>query len=139
MTYKHPLLFKALCYVDGHWVHSESGHSVAVHNPADQKLIGHVPMLDQSQIISAVDAAHRAFAAWREQSLDARGTILRRWAALILEHQEDLARILSQEQGKPLAESRGEIAYAASFIPWFAEEARRLYGQNIPSHIPGAH
>jgi aspartate-semialdehyde dehydrogenase len=139
MTYKHPLLFKALCYVDGHWVHSDSGHSVAVHNPADLKLIGHVPMLDQPQIVAAVDAAHRAFAGWREQSLDARGTILRRWAALILEHQEDLARILSQEQGKPLAESRGEIAYAASFIPWFAEEARRLYGQNIPSHIPGAH
>ena len=81
MTYKHPLLLKALCYVDGHWVHSESGDSVAVHNPADQKLIGHVPMLDQPQIIAAVDAAHRAFAAWRKQSLDARGTILRRWAA----------------------------------------------------------
>lgn len=139
MTYKHPLLFKALCYVDGHWVHSDSGHSVAVHNPADRKLIGHVPMLDQPQIVAAVDAAHRAFADWREQSLDARAEILRRWAALILEHQEDLARILSLEQGKPLTESRGEIAYAASFIPWFAEEARRLYGQNIPSHIPGAH
>jgi aspartate-semialdehyde dehydrogenase len=139
MTYKHPLLFKALCYVDGHWVHSDSGHSIAVHNPADQKLIGHVPMLDQPQIVAAVDAAHRAFVDWREQSLEARGVILRRWAALILEHQEDLARILSLEQGKSLAESRGEIAYAASFIPWFAEEARRLYGQNIPSHSPGAH
>ena len=89
--------------------------------------------------LQAIDAAQRAFASWREQSLEARGAILRRWGELILEHKEDLARILSEEQGKPLAESRGEIAYAASFIPWFAEEARRLYGQNIPSHIPGAY
>ncbi|MGY4641787.1 NAD-dependent succinate-semialdehyde dehydrogenase [Pseudomonas sp. TE24901] len=139
MTYKHPLLFKALCYVDGHWVHSDSASTLAVHNPATQDVIGHVPMLEQAQITAAVDAAHRAFPAWREQSLDARATVLKRWASLILEHQEDLARILSLEQGKSLAESRGEIAYAASFIPWFADEARRLYGQNIPSHIPGAH
>jgi len=139
MTYQHPLLFKALCYIDGQWVHSDSGHSIAVHNPATRTVIGHVPMLDQPQIVAAVDAAQQAFPAWREQSLDARGKILRRWAALIVEHSEDLARILSLEQGKSLAESRGEIAYAASFIPWFAEEARRLYGQNIPSHIPNAH
>ncbi|KJH83894.1 succinate-semialdehyde dehydrogenase [Pseudomonas fluorescens] len=139
MPYQHPLLFKALCYIDGHWVHSDSGHSVAVHNPANRTVIGHVPMLDQPQIVAAVDAAHHAFPAWREQSLETRGALLRRWAALITEHSEDLARILSLEQGKPLAESRGEIAYAASFIPWFAEEARRLYGQNIPSHIPNAH
>jgi len=139
MTHKHPLLFKALCYIDGHWVHSDSGNSIAVHNPANQKLIGHVPLLDQPQLLQAVDAAQRAFVSWREQSLEARGAILRRWGELMLEHKEDLARILSEEQGKPLAEARGEIAYAASFIPWFAEEARRLYGQNIPSHIPGAH
>jgi aspartate-semialdehyde dehydrogenase len=138
MPLDHPLLFKSLCYVDGHWLHSDDGASIAVHNPADQSVIGHVPMLGQTQIAAAVDAAQRAFADWREQSLETRAALLRRWAELILQHQEDLARILSQEQGKPLAEARGEIRYAASFIPWFAEEARRLYGQTIPSHIPGA-
>lgn len=139
MPLDHPLLFKSLCYIDGHWVHSDDGSSVAVQNPADGSVIGHVPMLGQPQIVAAVDAAQRAFGAWREQSLEHRGALLRRWAELILLHQEDLARILSEEQGKPLAEARGEIRYAASFIPWFAEEARRLYGQTIPSHIPGAH
>lgn len=138
MPLDHPLLFKSLCYVDGHWLHSDDGASIAVHNPADQSVIGHVPMLAEKQIVAAVDAAQRAFAGWREQSLDARAALLRRWAELILQHQEDLARILGLEQGKPLAEARGEIRYAASFIPWFAEEARRLYGQTIPSHIPGA-
>ncbi|SDG47022.1 NAD-dependent succinate-semialdehyde dehydrogenase [Phytopseudomonas seleniipraecipitans] len=139
MPLDHPLLFKSLCYIDGHWVHSDDGSSVAVQNPADGSAIGHVPMLGQPQIVAAVDAAQRAFGAWRDQSLEHRGALLRRWAELILLHQEDLARILSEEQGKPLAEARGEIRYAASFIPWFAEEARRLYGQTIPSHIPGAH
>ena len=138
MPLDHPLLFKSLCYIDGHWVHSDDGSSVAVQNPADGSVIGHVPMLGQPQIVAAVHAAQRAFGAWREQSLEHRSTLLRRWAELILLHQEDLARILSEEQGKPLAEARGEIRYAASFIPWFAEEARRLYGQTIPSHIPGA-
>lgn len=139
MPLNHPLLFKSLCYIDGHWVHSESGASIAVQNPADQSLIGHVPLLDQTQIRQAVDAAEKAFPAWRAASLDQRALHLRRWAELILQHKEDLAQLLSLEQGKPLFEARGEIEYAASFIPWFAEEARRLDGRNIPSHIPGAH
>lgn len=139
MPLDHPLLFKSLCYVDGHWLHSSSGASIAVQNPASQQDIGHVPLLEREQIVAAVDAAERAFGAWRDESLDTRAAALRRWAELILRHQDDLARILSEEQGKPLAEARGEIRYAASFIPWFAEEARRLYGQTIPSHIPGAH
>lgn len=139
MPLTHPLLFKSLCYVDGQWVHSGSGASIAVQNPATRETIGHVPMLEQAQIVAAIDAAERAFPRWRDERLDTRAGLLRRWAELILEHEEDLARILSEEQGKPLREARGEIRYAASFIPWFAEEARRLYGQNIPSHIPGAH
>jgi aspartate-semialdehyde dehydrogenase len=137
MNIQHAKLFKSMCYVDGKWL--DSSNQVDVCDPATQMLIGRVPMLDQTQIISSIDAAHRAFPGWRAMSLDARSKILRRWAELILEHAEELAQILSREQGKPLTESRGEIAYAASFIPWFAEEARRLYGQNIPSHIPGAH
>ena len=136
MSHHYP--FNSLCHVDGQWLHSHSGNSIAVHDPANRQVIGHVPLLDHEQIVAAVDAAHRAFTAWRQQSLDSRAALLRRWAELMLEHQEALARILSEEQGKPLAEARGEIAYAASFIPWFAEEARRLNGQTIPSHIAGA-
>jgi aspartate-semialdehyde dehydrogenase len=138
MPLKHPLLFRSLCYVDGQWVHSPSGASIAVQNPATQAEIAHVPMLEREQIIAAVDAAERAFVNWRRQSLEARSAVLQRWAELILQHQEDLAAILCEEQGKPLAEARGEIRYAASFIPWFAEEARRLYGRTIPSHIADA-
>lgn len=130
--------FKQLCHVDGQWLHSTSGSSIAVLDPANRQTIGHVPLLDHEQIVAAVDAAQRAFTPWRNLRLEERVTLLRRWGELILAHQEALARILSQEQGKPLAEARGEIAYAASFIPWFAEQARRLYGQTIPSHIPGA-
>lgn len=136
MSHHYP--FNSLCHVDGQWLHSHSGSSIAVHDPANRQVIGHVPLLDHEQIVAAVDAAQRAFTAWRQQSLDSRAALLRRWAELMLEHQEALARILSEEQGKPLAEARGEIAYAASFIPWFAEEARRLNGQTIPSHIAGA-
>ncbi|MCQ4318976.1 NAD-dependent succinate-semialdehyde dehydrogenase [Stutzerimonas stutzeri] len=138
MSLKHPLLFKSLCYIDGQWVHSRSGASIAVQNPANQAEIAHVPMLEREQIVATVDAAERAFANWRRQSLGERAVLLQRWAELILQHQQDLAVILSEEQGKPLAEARGEIRYAASFIPWFAEEARRLYGRTIPSHIVDA-
>ncbi len=139
MPRKHYPELKSLCHVDGQWLDSASGKRIAVHNPATRQVIGHVPLLDQEQIVGAIDAAQRAFGQWREQSLEARAVLLRRWADLILQNQEALAWILSEEQGKPLAESRGEIAYAASFIPWFAEQAWRLYGENIPSHIPGAH
>ena len=132
-------LFKNSCYIDGQWVNSEDGSQVEVINPATCELIGHVPMLSRAQISRAVDAAQSAFDRWRHLSLADRASRLHAWAELILDNQEALARILSLEQGKPLAEARGEIAYAASFIPWFAEEAKRLYGQNIPSHIPGAH
>ncbi|WP_444437237.1 NAD-dependent succinate-semialdehyde dehydrogenase [Pseudomonas sp. A6] len=139
MSYAHPLLFKSLCYVNGQWLHSASGASIAVENPANREIIGHVPLLEREQIVAAVDAAVAAFPAWRKLSLDQRAAPLLRWAELIRQHREDLAQILSLEQGKPLAEARGEIDYAASFIPWFAEQARRLDGRNIPSHIPGAH
>jgi aspartate-semialdehyde dehydrogenase len=139
MFLAHPLLFKSLCYVNGRWVHSDSGATVAVLNPADQKVLGHVPMLDKAQIEGAVDAARQALASWRWVSLEERAQCLRRWAELILRYREDLAKLLTLEQGKPLAEARGEISYAASFIPWFAEEAKRLTGQNIPSHIADAH
>ncbi|BAN25613.1 NAD-dependent succinate-semialdehyde dehydrogenase [Caballeronia insecticola] len=139
MQLGHPVLFKSLCYVDGRWVHSDSAASIAVTNPADQKVIGHVPMLDRAQIVSAVDSAERAFQSWRWMPQQKRSALLLRWHELIMRHQADLAGILSLEQGKPLAESKGEIAYAASFVEWFANEAKRLAGRTIPTHIDGAH
>ncbi|BBU29799.1 NAD-dependent succinate-semialdehyde dehydrogenase [Burkholderia sp. THE68] len=139
MLLGHPVLFKSLCYIDGRWVHSSDAASIAVTNPADQKVIGHVPMLDKSQIVGSIDAADRAFQSWRWMPQQKRGALLLRWHELIMRHQSDLAGILSLEQGKPLAESKGEIAYAASFIEWFANEAKRLTGRTIPTHIDGAH
>ncbi|MGF7129654.1 aspartate-semialdehyde dehydrogenase [Paraburkholderia sp. EB58] len=138
MLLGHPVLFKSLCYVGGRWVHSATASTVAVHNPADQEVLGHVPMLDAAQIEEAVDAAHHAFTSWRWLPVAKRAALLLRWHELILRHQNDLAAILSLEQGKPLAEARGEIAYGASFVEWFAHEARRLNGRTIPSHIDGA-
>jgi aspartate-semialdehyde dehydrogenase len=139
MLLGHPVLFKSLCYIDGRWVHSDSAASVPVTNPADQKVIGHVPLLDKAQIVKAVDAADRAFQTWRWVPQQKRSALLLRWHELIMRHQADLAGILSLEQGKPLAESKGEVAYAASFVEWFANEAKRLTGRTIPTHIDGAH
>ncbi|BBP98736.1 NAD-dependent succinate-semialdehyde dehydrogenase [Burkholderia sp. SFA1] len=139
MLLGHPVLFKSLCYVDGRWIHSDSAASIAVTNPADQNVIGHVPMLDKAQIKSSIDAADRAFQSWRWMPQQKRSALLLRWHELIMRHQSDLAGILSLEQGKPLAESKGEITYAASFVEWFANEAKRLSGRTIPTHIDGAH
>jgi aspartate-semialdehyde dehydrogenase len=138
MMLGHPVLFKSLCYVDGRWIHSDSASTVAVQNPADQEVIGHVPMLDRPQIEASISAAQRAFESWRWVPQERRSAILLRWHELILRHRNDLAGILSLEQGKPLAESKGEIAYAASFVEWYANDAKRLAGRTIPSHINGA-
>ncbi|MET3218971.1 UNVERIFIED_ORG: aspartate-semialdehyde dehydrogenase [Burkholderia territorii] len=135
----HPVLFKSTCYVDGRWIHSDSAATVAVVNPADQAVIGHVPMLERAQIVAAVDAAQRAYDPWRWTPQAVRSAALLRWHALILRHVDDLAALLSLEQGKPLAEARGEIRYAASFVEWFANEAKRFAGRTIPTHIDGAH
>jgi len=139
MKFGHPVLFKSVCYVDGHWTHSDTASTVAVQNPADQSVIGHVPMLERAQIVAAIDAADRAFASWRWVAQTQRSAALLRWHALIVRHAEDLASLLSLEQGKPLEEARGEVRYAASFVDWFANEAKRLAGRTIPTHIDGAH
>ncbi|MBN3755714.1 NAD-dependent succinate-semialdehyde dehydrogenase [Paraburkholderia sp. Tr-20389] len=139
MLLGHPVLFKSLCYIDGRWVHSETASTVAVQNPADQEVIGHVPMLNREQITGAIASAQNAFEKWRWVPVAKRAALLLRWHELVLRHQNDLAGILSLEQGKPLAEAQGEIAYGASFIEWFAHEGKRLNGRTIPTHIDGAH
>ncbi|HEY0341102.1 MAG TPA: NAD-dependent succinate-semialdehyde dehydrogenase [Steroidobacteraceae bacterium] len=127
-------LLRQAAYIDGKWV--DGAEVIAVRNPATGCVLGTVPALGAAETVAAVEAAQRAFAPWRALGAAARAVILRRWYELMIEHREDLARLMTGEQGKPLAESRGEITYAASFLEWFAEEARRAYGDIIPGHMP---
>jgi succinate-semialdehyde dehydrogenase / glutarate-semialdehyde dehydrogenase len=129
-----PALLRQQCYVNGAWRDATGGAAIPVHNPATGAALGTVPAFDAGATAKAVAAAHAAFPAWAAKTAKERGTLLRRWHDLILQNAADLARLMTAEQGKPLAESRGEIAYAASFVEWFAEEAKRVYGDVIPGH-----
>src|SRR5438105_3781546 len=128
-----PRLFRQACYVDGGWIES-SVHGIDVDNPATGEVIGTVPRLGRAETRQAIDAAARAFPAWRRKTGKERAQVMRRWFDLMMANQEDLARLMTTEQGKPLTESRGEVAYAASFLEWFGEEAKRIYGDTIPPH-----
>jgi succinate-semialdehyde dehydrogenase / glutarate-semialdehyde dehydrogenase len=136
--FERPDLLRDRAYVGGAWCDAGDGRRLAVTDPAAGSLLGTVPDMGEREALRAVEAAAGAFPAWRATPARERGAILRRWAGLMLRHKEDLARIMTLEQGKPLAESRGEIDYAASFLDWFGEEAKRLYGETIPSHLPGS-
>ncbi len=127
-------LFRQQAYIDGTWLDAESGQTIEVKNPATGDIIGTVPKMGATETRRAITAAERALPAWRALNAKERAKKLYRWFQLIIQHQEDLARLMTQEQGKPLAESRGEIAYAASFIEWFSEESKRVYGDVIPGH-----
>ena len=129
-----PKLFREQCYIDGHWADADGGGVIEVSNPANGDVLGSVPKMGAAETRRAIEAAERAWPAWRGLLAKERATILRRWFELILENQEDLAQLMTLEQGKPLAESRGEVVYGASFIEWFAEEAKRVYGDTIPQH-----
>jgi succinate-semialdehyde dehydrogenase/glutarate-semialdehyde dehydrogenase len=128
---KDPKLFRERCYMDGEWVGAQK--TLPVLNPATGQTLGAVPDMGTAETRRAIEAAERALPAWREKPAKERAAILRKWFDLMIACQEDLAQILTAEQGKPLAEARGEIAYGASFIEWFAEEAKRAYGEVIPS------
>lgn len=134
-----PHLFRQQCYVDGRWIDAGSGETLDVHNPANGDAIGKVPRLAAEEIDRAVDAAAAAFRHWRSRTAQERADRMMDWHDLMLEHREDLATLMTLEQGKPMGESRGEIDYAASFIRWFAEEARRMYGETIPGARVGQH
>ncbi|WP_441232343.1 NADP-dependent succinate-semialdehyde dehydrogenase [Tardiphaga sp. 215_C5_N2_1] len=137
MTLKSSLkdqsLLRDACYVDGAWIAAEQGETITVENPANGESIGSVPKMGAAETNRAIEAANDALPSWRGRTAKERSAVLRRWFDLMMANQEDLARIMTAEQGKPLAESRGEIAYAASFIEWFAEEGKRVYGDTIPS------
>lgn len=128
-------LIREACYIDGQWVGADSGETIAVTNPATGEQLGTVPKCGADETRLAIAAAEAAFPAWRAKTAKERAVILRRWYELMMTNQEELARILTIEQGKSLTESRGEIAYGASFIEWFAEEGKRLYGEVIPGHM----
>ncbi|WP_212632054.1 NAD-dependent succinate-semialdehyde dehydrogenase [Pseudomonas sp. KB-10] len=130
-------LLREQAYIDGQWVEADNEARFAVTNPANGELIAEVASVGQVETARAIAAAKAALPAWREKTAKERSAILRNWYNLIMANQEDLARLLSWEQGKPLAESRGEIAYGASFIEWFAEEAKRVYGDVIPHDKQG--
>lgn len=131
---KDPLLLRQQCYIDGKWTDADSGETIEVTNPANDEVIATVPKMGADETRVAIEAANRAWPAWRALTAKERSTILRNWFNLIMENADDLALLMTSEQGKPLAEAKGEVVYGASFIEWFAEEARRVYGDTIPQH-----
>ena len=129
-------LVREQCYIDGQWADADSGEVLEVTNKATGEVLGTVPRMGADETRRAIEAANAAYPAWRARTAKERARILRSWADLMMENQDDLATLMTAEQGKPLAESRGEVVYAASFIEWFAEEGKRLYGDTIPSFAP---
>ena len=133
---KNPGLLCERAYIDGAWVEAADGGTFPVTNPADGSLVANVPQLGVAETRAAIEAANAAWPAWRSRTAKERAAILRRWFDLMVANKDDLAAIMTAEQGKPLAESAGEVMYGASFIEWFAEEAKRVYGDVIPTHLP---
>lgn len=134
---KDPSLFRQANYIDGKWVEADNGKTMVVNNPATGEAIGDVPAMGAQETRRAIEAAHRAQPAWRNKTAKERAAVLRRMYDLMMANADDLAVIMTAEQGKPLSESKGEISYAANFIEWFAEEGKRVYGDTIPQHLPG--
>ena len=134
MQLNDPDLLRHQAYIDGQWCDAPDGAVTEIFNPANGESLGHVPNLGAAETRRAIEAAQAAQPAWRALTAKERAARLRKWYELMLANQEDLAQIMTAEQGKPLAEARGEVLYAASFIEWFAEEAKRVYGDTIPGH-----
>ncbi|ELX11727.1 succinate-semialdehyde dehydrogenase [Janthinobacterium sp. HH01] len=130
---KDPTLLRQQAYIDGAWLDADNGATLAVTNPATGEQLGTIPLMGAAETRRAIAAANAAWPAWRKKSAKERAAILRKWNDLILENTEDLAQLMTAEQGKPLAESRGEVAYGASFIEWFGEEAKRVAGETLAS------
>ena len=136
LSLKDPSLFRQQCYINGQWADADSGKTIDVTNPATGEVLGTIPNMGTAETRRAIEAANAAWAGWRKKTAKERANILRKLFNLMMENQEDLAILMTAEQGKPMAESKGEIAYAASFIEWFAEEGKRTYGDVIPAHQP---
>ena len=134
LNLKDPKLFREHCYIDGAWVAADTKKTFSVDNPATGEIIGNVPDMGAAETKRAIEAADKAWPGWRAKTAKERAALLRKWFDLMMANQDDLGLILTTEQGKPLAEAKGEIAYGASFVEWFAEEAKRVYGDVIPQH-----
>ncbi len=134
MNISDPSLFRQQCYIDGQWLDADDGSTLEVHNPSSGSRVGSIPKMGAAETQRAIAAADAAFRSWRHLTAKQRAAPLRKLAELMLDNQEDLAAIMTTEQGKPLAEARGEVLYAASFFEWFAEEGKRVYGDVIPQH-----
>ena len=128
-----PALFRQKCYVNGSWVGAENNATIFVTNPATGAVLGSVPRFGRAETRRAIEAAQGAWKEWAALTAGERSNILRRWFDLMMANQADLGLLMTLEQGKPLAESLGEVAYGASFVEWFAEEAKRVYGDTIPA------
>ena len=137
MQLKDARLLRQQCYVDGQWIDADSKETFKVSNPADSSVIGTMPKFGRNETRRAIEAANAAYPAWRALTGKERAAILRRWFDLIIANADDLAIIMTTEQGKPLSEAKGEIVYSASFIEWFGEEAKRIYGDTIPQNVRG--
>ncbi len=135
MNLKDKSLFRQQCYINGSWLDANNGKTTTITDPANGNILGTVPDMGADETKTAIDAAHAAQPAWRAKTAKERANILRKWFNLIMENQDDLGMIMTMEQGKPLAEAKGEIGYGASFIEWFAEEGKRIYGDVIPPHM----
>jgi succinate-semialdehyde dehydrogenase/glutarate-semialdehyde dehydrogenase len=133
-TLKDPSLFIERCYIDGEWVLADSGKSIEVTDPATGETLGTVPGMGVEETRRAIAAAEAALPAWRAKTAKERSAVLRKWFDLIIENKDDLAYLMTLEQGKPLAEAGGEVVYGASFVEWFAEEGKRVYGDVIPQN-----
>ena len=137
MELKDKRLFRQQCYIDGAWADAASGETIEVNNPSDDTIVGTMPKMSREETAGAIEAANAAYPGWRAKTAKERAAILRKWHDLMLENADDLAAIMTTEQGKPLTESRGEVVYSAAFVEWFAEEGKRIYGDIIPQHAPG--
>src|SRR5690606_10064789 len=133
---KNPDLFRQQCYINGKWCDADSGATIEVTNPATGEVLGTIPKMGADETRRAIEAANEAWAEWRKMTAKQRAGILRRWFDLMLANTDDLALIMTAEQGKPLAESKGEIAYGAAYFEWYAEEGKRAYGDTIPTSSP---
>src|ERR1700736_5916163 len=134
MKLQDPKLFRQQCYVNGEWVDALNRGTIPVTNPATGETLGTVPRMGAEETRQAIEAADRALPGWRAKTAKERAQVLRKWFDLMMANQEDLATLMTAEQGKPMTESKGEIAYAAAFIEWFGEEGKRIYGDTIPAH-----
>lgn len=137
ITLNDPELLRNQNYINGQWVSADSGAVIEVRNPSTGELVGTVPSMGAEETRRAIEAAGAALPAWRAMTAKSRGAIIRRIGELMLIHKDDLATIMTAEQGKPWAEAKGEIEYSAGFLEWFAEQGRRVYGETMPGHVPG--